>query len=197
MLIAVIGGCNAAENLTNSAVRLIVDLITGSDLDGNEGSTTVFSDVITSTGSIFNDTAQANLRAELLNPDATTSSYYSDVIVDQIDVEYSRTDMANAVEGVDVPYSFTQKVNAVVTVDTPITLAFIIVQHNAKTESPLVELVNPWNQEHVLKAEVKCTFHSKDLSGNRLAPVSGTISIWFSNFADSEGGGGGDDGGGG
>jgi hypothetical protein len=182
------------ENVTNSAARLIVDLITGKDLDGNEGSTTVFSDVVTSSGSIFNDTAEATLRVELINPDAEDSSYYTDVIVYQVDVEYSRTDMDNPVQGKDVPYSFSQKVNSAVKVGTTTTLSFIIVQHNAKTESPLVELTSPWNQEHVLKMEAKCTFHSKDLAENRLAPISGTISIWFANFADSEGGDSGDGG---
>lgn len=190
VLITVIGGCNAVENLTNSAARLIIDLITGTDLEGNDGSTTVFSDVVTSTGTIYNDTAVADLRAELINPAAEESSYYTDIIVDQVDVEYSRTDMTNPVQGKDVPYSFTQKVNAVVQVETPAALSFVIVQHNAKTESPLVELTSPWNQEHVLKMEAKCTFHAKDLAGNRLAPAVGTISIWFANFADSESSGG-------
>jgi hypothetical protein len=186
ILIAVMGGCNAVENLTNSAARLILDVITGTDLEGNDGSTTVFSDVVSSSGTIYNDTAAATFRVELMNPDVEESSYYTDAIVDQVDVEYSRTDMTNPVQGIDVPYSFSQKVNTVVSLGSTTTLSFVIVQHNAKTESPLVELTSPWNQEHVLKMEAKCTFHAKDLAGNRLSSVSGSISIWFANFADSE-----------
>lgn len=184
-VVGFIGGCNAIENLSNSSSRLILELLTGPDLEGTPGSTTVFSDVITSTGSIFNDNASVTLRAELLNPDETvTSTYYQDIIIDQIDVSYSRTDGLN-IEGSDVPYSFSQKVNYLVTIGNIITMDFVVVQHNAKTESPLVELVN-LGQEHILKMEAKCTFYGKDVGGNRVAPVTGSISIWFANFADTD-----------
>lgn len=185
ILVAVIGGCNKVENTSTSPTRLIVDLITGTDLSGEDESTTVFSDVLLE-GSIINDNAKATLRAELLNPDPLyVNSHYESVIVDQVDVEYSRSD-GLTVEGKDVPYRFSQKVNAVVEVGGTTELAFVIVQQNAKAESPLIELTNYPNQEHVLKLEAKCTFHSKDLAGNRLAAVSGTISVWFANFADPE-----------
>ena len=42
--------CNKLENLSESGSALIVTLITGTDLQGNPGSNTIFSDVITSTG---------------------------------------------------------------------------------------------------------------------------------------------------
>jgi hypothetical protein len=177
------GGCNKYENQSNSSLRLVVASITGSDLGGNDGSTTVFSDVLTSSGGIINDNATASLRAELLDPFHTGGTQYQDVIVDQIDVSYSRTD-GLSVEGRDVPYSFSQKVNAVILSGGELDLPFVVVQHNAKGESPLVELGPYPNQEHVLKMEAHITFHSIDTGGYRLAPVNGTISIWFGNFAD-------------
>lgn len=177
------GGCNKFENKSNSSLRLVVASITGTDLEGSDGSTTVFSDVLTSTGGIFNDNATAILYAQLMDITQDTSTIYQEVIVDQIDVSYSRTDGLN-VEGKDVPYSFSQKVNEIITSGGTLDLAFVIVQHNAKSESPLVELAFPLNQEHVLKMETTITFHSRDTGGHRLASVTGTISIWFANFAD-------------
>jgi hypothetical protein len=176
-------GCNTFENESTSSLRLVIASITGSDIEGSEDSTTVFSDVLTSSGSIINDNATADLNAVLIDPALSTGTTYQDVIVDQIDVSYSRTDGLN-VEGKDVPYSFSQKVNAFIIAGGSLDLAFVIVQHTAKGESPLVELSNYPNQEHVLKMEAHVTFYSRDTGGHRLAPVTGSISIWFGNFAD-------------
>jgi len=176
--------CNKLENLTGSASKLIVIIITGTDVQGNEGVTTIFSDVQTTSGSIFNDTAAATLTAMLLDPEQTVGSFYQDIIVDQIDVEYTRSDIANAEVGVDVPFGFSQRVYARVGIDETVDLPFVLVQHVAKLESPLVELIN-LPQEKTLKMEAKCTFYGKDVAGNRIAPVAATVSVWFANFADT------------
>lgn len=176
--------CNKLENLTNSGSTLIVILITGSDVEGNAGATTIFSDVITTSGSIYNDTATATLTAMLLDPEQATGTFYQDIIVDQVDVEYTRSDMPNADAGVDVPFGFSQKVYARVAIGESVELPFVLVQHVAKLESPLVDLVNV-TQEKVIKAEAICTFYGKDVAGNRIAPVVARVSVWFGNFADS------------
>lgn len=176
--------CNKLENLTESSSALIVILISGSDLEGNSGSTTIFSDVILSNGSIENDTANATITAMILDPTQTTSTFYQDIIVDQIDVEYTRSDIPDSQQGVDVPFSFSQKVYARVTIGETLELPFILVPHTAKLESPLVELMYI-SQEKILKMEARCTFHGKDGGEHRIAPVVGTVSVWFSNFADT------------
>jgi len=178
--------CNKLENLSESSSALVVVLISGNDLEGNPGSTTIFSDVMTSSGSIINDTATATLTAALLDPSQTTGTFYQDIIVDQIDVEYTRSDIPDAQQGVDVPFSFSQKVYARVLIGESLELPFILVQHIAKTESPLVDLVSGGTQEKVLKMEARCTFHGKDGAGYRIAPIVGTVSIWFANFADTD-----------
>ena len=175
--------CNKLENLSESGSALIVALISGNDAEGNSGSTTIFSDVIYSSGSIVNDTATATLTAVILDPTQTAGTFYQDIIVDQVDVEYTRSEIPNAQQGVDVPFSFSQNVYARITIGDTLEMPFILVPHVAKLESPLVELVNA-GQEVVLKAEAKCTFHGKDVAGNRIAPVVGHVSVWFGNFAD-------------
>jgi hypothetical protein len=89
------------------------------------------------------------------------------------------------VQGVDVPFSFSQKVNLLIEVGKSEDLGFVVIQHVAKLESPLIELRTWTNQEKVLKLEAKVTVYARDVAGNRLEPVSGTISIWCSNFSDS------------
>lgn len=179
-LTVIMTGCNKIENLSDSGTRLIVDTVTGRALDGTDGSTTVFSDVVTK-GTIYNDNAAATLRAELINPETTLPTSYQDIIVDQIDISYTRSDRPNSVEGKDVPYGFSQKVNFLVELSTSLEYSFVLIQHTAKTESPLVELY--YNYE-VLKLEANMTFYGKDMAGKRVAPVTTSISVWCADFAD-------------
>ncbi len=176
-------GCSKLENSTTSASKLIVESVTGKDLEGNEDSTTIFSDVITE-GSIINDNAVATLTVVLLDPFASAgiATYYQSILVDQVDIKYSRVDGLNT-PGVDVPYGFSQKVNMVVGVEEKVSLPFVLIQHNAKLESPLVELINI-GQEKILKLEAEVTFHGKDLGGHRVEPVKGYVSVWCADFAD-------------
>jgi hypothetical protein len=183
--------CNVVENETLSNSLLIVELITGRDLEGNDGSTTIFSDVLTD-GGIFNDNGEVTLSARPMNPFANPSdlSFFYDVIVDQVDIRYTRAE-GTGVEGRDVPYSFTQRVNVQVPISAAdevqvATVAIVLIEHNAKLESPLVELVN-YGQEKVLKLEAHLTFWARDHAGNRLEPAHASVSIWCANFADPEG----------
>lgn len=193
LFLVAISGCNSIENLTNSSSKLIIESITGTDLTGNAGSSIAFCDVIQSNGSIINDNGTVTMRAVTLDPLATSTTYYQDVIVDQIDIEYSRAEGLN-VEGRDVPYRFSQRVTGRVEIGGSMELGFVLIQHTAKLESPLVDLVNG-TQEHVLKLEARITIHSRDVAGNRLEPAVGYISVWCSNFSDSTGSGGGGSGG--
>ncbi len=81
-------GCNKLENTTTSASKLIVESVTGKDLEGNDNSTTIFSDVITE-GSVINDNAIAGLTTVMLDPFASAgiTTYYQSILVDQVDVK--------------------------------------------------------------------------------------------------------------
>jgi len=175
-------GCNKLEEITTSGSKLIIDLITGTDSRGESETTTIFSDVITD-GTIIDDYATITLSAVVLNPDVPAGTFYQDIMVEQIDVEFSRSDGLN-VQGVDVPYSFSQKITARVQPGgLKVILSFVLIQNTAKVESPLVELVT-LGQEHILKLEAKITVHGKDVAGNRVEPAVGYVSVWCANFVD-------------
>lgn len=189
MVFLVFPSCNKLENETTSSSAILINSITGNDLDGTEGSTTIFIDVVqvNDDGSmtIYNDNGVAELIAVLLDPmlEPGESTYYQNVIIDQIDIEYTRADGLNN-EGEDVIYSFSQKVTRMIGIGETIAIPFVLVQHVAKLESPLVELVG-LGQEKVLKLEAKITFHGKDVGGHRIAPAIGAVSVWISNFGDA------------
>lgn len=173
--------CNIFEKDSTSASILLIESITGTDLDGTTGSFIHFCDVI-SDGSIYNEWASASLTALLIDPGDIADTYYQSIIVDQVDIEYSRAD-GKSVEGTDVPYKFSQKVNLRIAIDETSSLGFVLVQHNAKRESPLVELVG-LGQEKNLKLEAKITIHGHDVGGHRIQPVSGSISIYCADYGD-------------
>ncbi|MBN2346074.1 MAG: hypothetical protein JXO51_06755 [Candidatus Aminicenantes bacterium] len=182
-----LASCVAKENDTTSASFLVIDSLTGNDLEGNPGSTTVFSDV-SFQSSIINDNGVAAVSTLTYNPleDSTEHdiTFYMNIIVDQIDVEFMRTDGRNT-EGVDVPYRFTQPMNILVPVDETVEIPFVLIRHVAKLETPLLELRGVPSRDFVLQLVAKVTLHGKDLGGHRVAPVSGYMSVWCANFADA------------
>jgi hypothetical protein len=177
-----LASCLAKENDSTSGTMLQIISLTGNDLEGKAGSTTVFSDVITN-GSIFNDNGVADIKALPLDPYLEITTQYMDVMVDQIDVEFRRTDGRN-VEGVDVPYRFTQPMSVLVTTLTPVKIPFVLIRHVAKAEAPLLALREVPSREFVLQLVAVVTIHGKDLGGHRVAPVTGYINVWCANFAD-------------
>lgn len=185
--VLILSGCNAVENESTSSSKLILLSLTGKDLSGTEGSTTVFSDVYSDIYGVVNDTGVAVMTAVLLDPTVEPEdvTIYQYVIVDQIDVEYSRADGQN-VQGEDVPYSFSQKANILIEMEETVEIPFVLVQHVAKLEPPLIGLVNYTTQSKILKLEAKITIHSKDVGGHRLQPVVGYLAVWCGNFGDEE-----------
>lgn len=190
MILIFTNGCNIFENESTSGSKLILLDITGTDEED-----IIFSDVFIAgggsgsseqDGSIENDNALVTVTAALLDPYSTADySYYSDVIVNQIKIEYSRPDGRN-VEGVDIPLSFTQTVHVRIAAgsETGSRIAFIIVRHSAKLEPPLRDL-KEYGQEKILQLNAKITVYGTDGAGHDVEPVSGMISVWCSDFPDS------------
>lgn len=174
--------CNSVENITQSSTILVVESLSGKDLNG-DSSSDLWSDVVTN-GTVYNDNVEATIMAKLLNPYGEDATYYQDAIIDQIDVSFRRPDGKN-VEGVDVPYSFSQKLNVRVEINSTSTFSFVVIRQVAKLESPLRDLKEGAN-EGVLELIADITFYAKDVAGNRITPVTASITVWCANFADSE-----------
>jgi hypothetical protein len=186
LIIAVLllGSCNAVENDSTSGSRMQILSLTGNDISGKAGSTPAFSDVVTN-DSIFDDPAVAEVEALPLDPALVTANItpYMDVLVDLIDVTFKRTDGRN-VEGVDVPYHFSQPMSMLVQIGKTMSIPFVLIRHTAKLEAPLLALREVTSQGFVLQLVAVVTIHGTDGAGKRVAPVTGYISVWCSNFAD-------------
>jgi hypothetical protein len=183
LLILSLVTCNKLENESVSNSILILTALQGVDLNGTP-SQVHYSDVETG-GSVFNDPGTAIVEGQLLNPDGEwePATYYQDIMVYQVDISYWRSD-GNNVEGVDVPYAFSQPITQVVRIGSSQSLSFTLVRHTAKMEPPLIELQD-LSKDKILRMFARVTIRSRDLGGHELAPVTGDITIFFSNYGDS------------
>jgi len=130
---------------------------------------------------VFNDLGSAVMHIVMKDAGSatpTTPTAINDITLSRYRVEYTRSDGRNT-PGVDVPYPFDGIITATVTTQQT-TVGFDLVRHQAKEESPLVQLVgNP----AIVTQLAKVTFYGRDQAGNEVTVV-GNIQINFGNFGD-------------
>jgi len=191
-LVAATVSCGDAARSGRSPVFLVVNSLAAAQ--GNHPSAfvgTLTSDVITNVTSpppcstatpcptVFNDIGQAIL--SLATKDTTIApTSNNQVTITSYHVEYTRADGRN-VQGQDVPFAFDGAVTLTLPPSGSATVAFEIVRHVAKEESPLVQLVSNSN---IISTIAKVTFYGKDQVGNDVS-VTGSILIDFGNFGDT------------
>lgn len=189
--------CGDVVRQGRSPVYLIVDKLEAArGSDPEKFVNPLISDVITNVTSpepckpdspcptIFNDLGRVQLRLGLRDlgtaTSPTTVTTNNEVTITRYHVAYRRTD-GRKTEGVDVPYAFDGAVTSTVCgCSSGTILAFEIVRHDAKMESPLVQLkTNPG----ILNAIADVTFYGRDQVGNDVS-VTGSILVDFGNFGD-------------
>jgi hypothetical protein len=127
---------------------------------------------------IYSDRGQATLTSSMKNVGVAPTTN-NQVTINRYHVEFRRADGRN-VEGVDVPRSFDGAVTASVAAGSSQLVAFELVRHAAKEESPLAQLVNSTNFVSTIAV---VTFYGTDAVGN-VVSASGQISVNFGNFGD-------------
>ena len=196
-VLAVIGlsvSCGDVVRQGKSPVYLVLDL-----LEGQRGAatpepptTTLLSDVITNVRTpapcttttpcptIFNDMGFATFRLSMKDiTNATGPTTNNQVAINRYHVSYRRADGRNTA-GVDVPYAFDGAATGTVPASGKLELAFELVRHVAKEESPLVQLAT---SQTVITTIADVTFYGRDQVGNDIS-VSGSIQVDFGNFGD-------------
>jgi len=134
----------------------------------------------------FDDKVVVAVQAVLRNPSEPIVTTELNVIVDQIDVTYFRSDGQN-VPGQDVPYGYSMRWNKyLIANEAAVDLEnVVILRHVAKLEPPLIDLLN-LGQEKIFTFYARMTFHAKDIRGHRLDPVTADMTIQAANFAGEE-----------
>jgi hypothetical protein len=176
--------CNPIENGTTSNTRLIIENLTGLDLQGIDSqfcrSDVLFTNSQTGTATIVADIGKATLSSQPLDPNPVQgNSTYLDIQLEKIAVSYTRADGHNT-PGVDVPYAFEAGVSGTVRVGSLTAITFTLVREAAKEELPLVTLQG---SGEVIEATAKIIFYGKDLSG-RAVMATGYLPITFADYAN-------------
>lgn len=179
--------CNPLENETESASLLVVQDVTGTDIDGGTVNylQSDVQNIDSTTGQpyITADPAKATLKVSLLNPDPTLqSSQYNSVTINRYVVSYSRSDGHNT-PGVDIPYSHEGSLSVQIDAGSTALIAFIIVREVAKLEPPLINLVEG-GEEGVLQVTAKVDFYGQDMVNNKVK-ATGYLNIYFANYTDN------------
>jgi hypothetical protein len=192
LIVAASGSCGSVVRQGRSPVYLVMVALEGSRGSSDDFGNPVPSDVLTNVTSpapctatqpcptVFSDSGQATLRAELKDPFSTTGpTPTNDVTIFRYHVSYRRSDGRNA-QGIDVPFAFDGASTVTVRVGASSTVPFELVRIVAKKESPLVNLVN---SAAVITMIGEVTFYGRDQAGNSVN-ITGLIQVDFGNFGD-------------
>ena len=168
-----LSSCSEMTRSGQASSYLVMTSLTG----GPQNDTTVESDVVSDTGSIFTDTGTAQLTLQmkdvLNNPTPNNS-----ITVTQYRVEYVRSDGHN-IQGVDVPFAFTSGVSA--TISGAGSVGFTLVRIQAKEEAPLKALRNGGGA-NAISVVARVTFYGHDQTGREVS-VSGNLDVTFADWA--------------
>jgi hypothetical protein len=189
--------CGDVVRQGRAPVYLVIDTLQAAQ--GNHPTTLVSaltSDVVTNVTSpapctaanpcptVFNDVGSAQLRLSLKDigspstPSQPTTN--NDVTITRIHINYRRADGRNT-PGVDVPYPWDAAATVTVPASGNATIAFELVRHAAKEESPLFQLRS---SPSIINTITEVTFYGRDQVGNEVS-VTGLIQINFGNFGDT------------
>jgi len=130
---------------------------------------------------VFNDLGSAVMHIVMKDSGSatpTTPSALNDITLSRYRVEYTRADGRNT-PGVDVPHPFDGIVTVTVTPQQT-TVGFDLVRHQAKEETPLIQLLA---NNRIITGLAKVTFWGRDQAGNEVK-VEGNIQINFGDFGD-------------
>jgi len=193
-LLLVSTSCGDAVRTGRSSVFLVIDALQSAP--GNKPTQfnggALLSDVVTlvTTGgtcstqnpcsTIYDDFGQVTLRLapkDVTLPTGPTTN--NEVTINRFHITYRRTDGHN-IPGVDVPFAIEGAATGTVPASGQLALAFELVRHVAKSQSPLLQLRDG---RGVITTLADVTFFGADRVGNAIT-ATGTIQVNFGDFAD-------------
>jgi hypothetical protein len=178
------------DNSTSALVQVVSMGASSNDLQGaGETVTDLFSDVCFADEehpasdvfgcTVFNDNGVVTMRA-FPKDRSQLASDINDLTFQRYRVTYIRADGRN-VAGVDVPYAFDGAANFTVPVTgDDVERSFVVVRHQAKTETPLRELALNGT---ILSVIAQVDFYGVDSSGRNIQ-ATGYLNITFADFAN-------------
>ena len=174
----VLAGCNSISKTTQSSSLIIIQSLTGTNMDGD---TVAYlqSDVVDSDGLVRVNNATANIIVRLVNPDPIDPpSQFNDVILTNYRVTYELP-TGPGTPGTDVPLPFDGNFSTVLCpVDDETAVPFVVVLESAKLAAPLVSLIGTTT---VLERKAKIEIFGHDLTDHEVK-ATGYLTIYFADY---------------
>jgi hypothetical protein len=180
-LATITAGCGDLVRQDRTPVLLVIDALVAASGASTTFGGTLQSDVLTVVNDVpsqFSDNGRVTMRL-VMKDNLAAPSPINAVTINRYRVTFRRADGRNT-PGVDVPYPFDSAVTFTVAPGTPTAGGFELIRHVAKSEAPLLALVN---SAVVISTIAEVTFYGRDQAGNDIS-ATGTIGIQFGNFAD-------------
>ena len=177
-VVLVLAGCNTISKETESSSIIIIQSITGTDMDG-ETVAYLQSDVIDSDGLVRLNNATANIIVRLVNPGSVDGpTQFNDVVLTNYRVTYELPAGPGS-PGVDVPLPFDGNFSTVLcTVDETTSVPFAVVLESAKLAAPLVGLIGT---NTVIETKAKIEIFGHDLTDHPVT-ATGYLTIYFADY---------------
>ena len=187
-LMVVTFGCTLEGDLDDTANNVILVL------SGLAPTSDPFGDVITTTGTILEDsltaTFSAHLKAPITTNPTTTRPELQEVVIERYEVTFTRTDGGTA-----VPAGFTRAIALRVRLSeagaddlNESTISLVIVPSTQKAQPPISFLISPGIEPGTnftnIQITANITFFGRTLAGDSVS-VSGAIGINFANYGDT------------
>lgn len=166
--------CSQTIRTGQASSYLTITSLTG----GPQNDTTVESDVVSDTGSIFSDVGQATFEVLMKDSGGVGPSPVNAITITQYHVEYVRSDGRNT-PGVDVPFPFDSGVTA--TLNNSGSVGFTLVRTQAKEEAPLKAL-RFGGGARAISVVARITFYGHDQTGREVS-VTGNLDVTFADWA--------------
>ena len=166
--------CSKSIRSGQASSYLVITSLTG----GSDNDSTVESDVVTDTGSIFTDAGQAAFQVLMKDNGGLAPTPVNAITITQYHVEYVRSDGRNT-PGVDVPFAFDGGVTATITGAGSV--GFTLVRIQAKLEAPLKALAFHGGAQ-AISTVARITFYGHDQTGREVS-VTGNIDVSFADWA--------------
>jgi hypothetical protein len=177
-LVVVLAGCNTISKETESSSIIIIQSITGTDMEG-ETVAYLQSDVRDQDGLVRVNNATANIIVRLVNPGSVSGpSQFNDVVLTSYKVTYELP-AGPGTPGVDVPLPFDGNFSTVLCpVDDTTSVPFVVVLEAAKQSAPLVGLIGTAT---VIECKAKIEIFGHDLTDHPVT-ATGYLTIYFADY---------------
>lgn len=180
-------GCTVPGDVDNADNNVILNI------EGISFVSDPFGDVLTSGGTILDDSISVDLSAVLKAAIATDPNVVTpdlqNIALDRYEVTFTRTDGGTA-----APPGFTRGVSGLVRLSVPqatdanvLTVPIVLVPSTIKAQPPISYLISPGSEPGTnftnIQVNARVQFFGRTLSGHQVTVV-GNIGINFANFGD-------------